>query len=263
MLKQWLTITRSVLAHKQGLHTAGKYIAHNVQATVSSDDLLRPDITLDMLGFQKKKLTMLKDYYYHEESIRVALLQLEHRRIKKTYGSTAFTTYNHFAKKERPMHGPCIQSVVLTHLPDGTINTNVYYRTTEVFKKFAADLIFLREVLLPQFAPTGDVSFHFANATYHPMYWVVSAPYLKDPISELEAISKLSPIVHRGILGWTKRFLDQPESLLKFKQGFRVSKHLHRLLDPNKLKQLQAYVNLNLMEDNHAGNNDDELQEGD
>lgn len=241
MLRQWLQITEKVLRHTPGLHTAGKFVAHNLQISISSGDLMTPDITLDMLGYQKKKLTMLKDYYYHEESVRIALLQLQDRRSKKTYGSTAFTTYNHFAKKERPMHGPCIQSVVLTHLPDGTVHTNVYYRTTEIFKKFAADLIFLREILA-QFDISGDVTFHFANATYHPMYWVVAAPYYLDPVFELERMKSKDPIIWRGTLRWVQRFLVGQESLQKFKQGFRVSKHLQRLMDPSKLHYLQTYT---------------------
>lgn len=243
MLKLWLKTIDAVLEHKPGLHVAGKYIAHNLQLDYHTTDI-KQDLTLDMLGFQKKKLTMLKDYYYHEESIRVALLQLQDRRNKGTYGSCGVTTYGHFAKKERPMHGPCIQSLVFTHFPNGTVDTNIYYRTTEVFKKFAADLIFLRDMMLPQFNVNGKLTFTFANATFHPMYWVVSAPYLKDPVRDLTSILVEDQMIWKGIVRWTHRFMEQPESLQKFKQGYRVSKHLHRLLDPAKLKALRDYVAL-------------------
>lgn len=241
MLNIWLSTINKVLKHEQGFHVSGKFIAQNVQLSYPSS-AIKLDLTLDMLGFQKKKLTMLRDYYYHDESIRVALSQLEHRRELKTYGSCGVTTYAHLAKKERPMHGPCIQSLVFTHMPDGTVNVNVYYRTTEVFKKFAADLIFLRDIILPQFGVNGSITFTFANATFHPMYWVVSAPYLTDPVKHLNRLRSQDLIVWRGIIRWTHRFIEQPGSLLKFKQGYRVSKHLHRLLDPDKLNELRKYV---------------------
>lgn len=244
MLKPWLDITKTVLEHKQAVHVSGKKIARLVTYSMPLSELNRDLITIDMLGFAKKKITMLTDYYYNKESIDVALSQLKHRREKGTYGSCGVTTYNHFAKKERPQHGPCIQSIVFTHLPGGIVDIDVFYRTTEVFKKFAADLIFLQSIILPQFKidKPGRLNFHFANATYHPMYWVVSAPYFDDPVSELHSIKIIEPVVWRGIIRWAFRFVSDDPSLLKFKQGQRVAKHLQRLMAPDKYKALEKYI---------------------
>ncbi len=237
--------TSQVLTSDDFFHVSGKRISRGMTFETTIEDLMEPDITLDMLGFSKKKITMLTDYYLNDESVRVALYQLEHRRKKGTYGSVGVTTYNHFAKKERPMHGPCIQSVVFTHSPSGKIDMDVFYRTTEIFKKFAADLIWLREVFLPQFnipSNSGVVRFHFANITYHPMYWVVSAPYLTNPEYHLIDIKKTDPLTWKAIIRWTNRYVQKEASLEKFKQGQRVSKHMHRLVPPAQMKLLAKYI---------------------
>lgn len=245
MLKEWLTFTKAQLKTKEYFHVSGKRISRNVQLEMPYENLLKDEITLDMLGFSKRKISMLTEYYLNEESVRVAKYQLENRIEKGTYGSVGVSTYNHFAKKERPMHGPCIQSVVLTHAVGGKIDIDVFYRTTEVFKKFAADLIWLRTVFLPQLPVSGSkgkLRLHFANTTFHPMYWAVSAPHLQDPVADLNEIYKLDKVMWKGIIRWTYRYVTQPESLQKFKQAFRVSKHMKRLTDPKKMKVLEKYI---------------------
>lgn len=244
MLSQWINFTKGQLVSKYYFHVSSKRLSHDQKLKLTYKELLEDPISLDMLGFSKRKISMLTEYYFNEESVIVAKKQLAYRREKNSYGSTGVTCYNHFSKKERPMHGPCIQSIVFTHIPNGNHRVDIFYRTTEVFKKFAADLIWLRDIMLPQFKlqPQTIITFHFASTTFHPMYWAVVAPYLGNPVVELGVIRKIDPIIWRGIIRWTNRFLSESESLEKFKQGLRVSKHLKRLMDPKKLKQLEKYV---------------------
>ena len=246
MIKLWFKCIEAGISHKDCFYISGKKISHNITVQVSLKELTQSEdiINIDMLGFSKKKITMLTDYYYNKESVDVALSQLKHRREKGTYGSTGVTGYNHFAKKERPQHGPCIQSVIFTHLPRGTINVDIFYRTTEVFKKFAADLIWLKTVLLPPFEldKPGKLTFHFTNLTFHPMYWVVAAPYLDDPVAALKDLHKRDNLVWRGVIRWSARFVRKDKNLVNFKQGYRVSKHLHRLLPEDKMKKLKTYL---------------------
>lgn len=246
MLDFWLNFTKAQLKTKEYFHVSGKRISRNVLLEVPYARLFKNEISLDMLGFSKRKIIMLTEYYLNTESVRVAKYQLENRIEKGTYGSVGVSTYNHFAKKERPMHGPCIQSVVFTHVVGGKISVDVFYRTTEIFKKFAADLIWLSTIFFPQFPmikdKRGTIRFHFANTTFHPMYWAVSAPYLEDPVEELNDVKKIDYVMWKGIIRWTYRYVTQPASLLKFKQAHRVSKHMKRLMEPKKFKKLEKYI---------------------
>src|SRR5262249_16347231 len=146
-------------------------------------------------GYTTSKLRMLEKHYLHEESIAVAQELWDRRQGQRKYGSVSFTCFAHFVKggsvdakrsKRASVFGPCIQSVSLTYLNDHTTAVDVFYRTTEFFKKFPADLVFIRDVLLPKFnfekAPISKVTFHFANVTMHPMYFVTILPMIEDPI---------------------------------------------------------------------------------
>jgi hypothetical protein len=45
--------------------------------------------------------------------------------------------------------GPCIQAVTLTWLSRTDVGLDVFYRTTEFYKKFPADLLLLTETHPP------------------------------------------------------------------------------------------------------------------
>lgn len=247
MLALWFKCINAVLHHPadKSFYLSGKKIARGVQVVTKLKYLLasETDFTLDMMGYHSKKLRMLRELYLNQASREAALRQLQLRREKGSYGSTGMTCYNHYEKKNQKIMGPCIQSVVLTHRKKGVIDVDVFYRTTEIFKKFGADLIFLKELLEPfKITSYGTLTFHFANATYHPMYWVVASPYLDDPTATLREIKTIDPQVWLGILRWTVRYTRQEPALSKFKQGERVSKHLHRLLPRDKLVPLAAYI---------------------
>lgn len=241
MLKEWMSLLDKAYLHKDFFYVSGKRINRNFSYSTSVEKLTKPDLDLGMLGYAKKKENLLTQYYYNEESVAMALHQLESRRKKGSYGSCGVTCYNHFSKKERPLHGPCIQSVVFTYTPDKKTHVNLFYRSTEACKKFGADLIWLNNIMLPKFKPNGRIDFHFSNLTLHPMYWVVIAPYIKDPIAHLNKIKKLDFTIWKGIVRWSYRYVTNQESLMKFKQGQRVAKAFKRLTPPVVYKDLTKY----------------------
>ncbi len=209
-------------------------------------------------GFTKSKLTALRRGYYHEESIAAAQMLWERRLAQRKYGSVGITTYNHFIKtdpnkksKRASVMGPCIQSVTLTLLNDRTTTVDVFYRTTEYYKKFPADLVFLRDMLLPNFdftgAPISSVRFYFANITCHPMYFVTIIPHLKDPLRELDRIKGDDPYFYAWVVKWTARYVCEEHSrgILKFAQALRVRKDAMSRIDPATLRQLQSYLRRN------------------
>lgn len=246
MLSTWKNIIHKALYHPDFFHVSGKRISQNVIHTSPIEEFLKPDFTLDMLGYKARKAQLLDGYYFVQESVDIALEQLTSRRKKNTYGSTGITTYGHFSKRERPEHGPCMTSIVLTHIPPDQTNVTVSYRSSEVFKKFGADLVWLHQKILPIFDPRkGGITFFFSNLTYHPQYWSVLVPYITDPVAELKKIKKHDPILYNGTLRWVYRFVNNDPSMLKFRQSFRVGKHLKRLSSNEKLLALKDYVNSN------------------
>jgi hypothetical protein len=206
---------------------------------------------------------MLRKNYFHDESIAMAVQLWDRRREQSKYGSVSFTTFNHFVKgkgtleqiiekksKRASGFGPCIQSVSITWIDKKTASIDVFYRTTEFAKKFPADLVFIRDVLLEPFDFTGmvfDVTFHFANITIHPMYIVTVIPHMKDPVRQFEVLKKTDKFFYNWMIKWSARYIcpEFMRGIQKFAQAMRVHKDANERIDPKTLKLLQAYFRKN------------------
>lgn len=263
MKKDWLRFCLNMMATPADEISGARKIIHNV---VASFDEIRPDLQLEELGYTKSKLTMLTRHYLVTES-RDAVVPLWDKRVKqRKYGSVSFTTHGHTTKSD-PNKGskrasvltPCIQSMSLTyHGNTHTAEVHGFYRTTEVFKKFPADLVFIRDVLLPPFdfsqAPLSKMTFFFANVTVHPMYFATMAPFLADPIECLEWVKRYDEYFWMWCVKWTARYTipEYHRGIQKYAQGMRVHTMFHQLMDPEILEELTEYV-----AENHPGMSSD------
>jgi hypothetical protein len=215
------------------------------------------DLTLKDCGFTNSKLQMLRKNYFLAPSVKAAQ-ELWRERVKKDkYGSVGVSCYGHYVKGDvkgatprGSKFGPCIQSVVITYHKKAT-TIDVSYRTTELFKKFPADLVFLRDILLAQFdfkrAPIRVINFHFANVTCHPMYFITLVPHLADPIAELEKIRKHDKFFWKWVVKWSARYVcpEYANGIQKFAQAMRVSTIAKRDIGQASIRTLQAYLRKN------------------
>lgn len=257
-----------------------------------------PWITLEDAGYTKYKMTLLLKLYKNEESIAGAKLLWDRRKTQNKYGSVGFHCYNHLMKGQKNEYdsywnkindrkagvekqqmesktiegkssrasvmGPCIQAVNITLLNKKKVEIDVFYRTTELFKKFPADLVMLKEHLLSEFDFTGLevtlVRCHFANITCHPMYFVTLLPSLSDPIAELEKIKAADKHFFDWIVKWTARYVieEYHRGIAKFAQAQRVKKDALKRLDPTYLKRFQKYL-----KDNHPGHRNEYMEDED
>lgn len=236
------------------------------QHQIKFDDLWDSDdpLILEDAGYTKAKMAHLVRLYVHEESIEAAVKLWELRRTKPSYGSVGFTTYNHFVKndaikksKRASVMGPCIQSVVITQVKGGknaAYFIDAFYRTTEILKKFPADLVFIRDVLLKDFNFSGmeflGLTCHFANVTVHPQYFVTAIPHMENPIKELERIKRKDKYFYDWIIKWTSRYLceEHYRGIAKFAQALRVKMDADNRIKGRRRRELVQYLR-----DNHPG----------
>jgi len=270
--QEWLDAALR-LARRPGAFYSGCRKIH-LNASFTLDDLA-DDLDIADCGFTKSKLTMLRRLYLHEES-RDKAVELWQRRLGQgKYGSVGFTTYNHLLKadptkksKRASVMGPCIQSVTLTLLNDRSVNINCFYRTTEVLKKFPADLVFLRDELLAPFGldlrsrrdggHINEVHFSFAGLTVHPMYFVTILPLIgadadgEGGVTQMGwAIAALNHLKERDrrffdwAVKWTARYVcdEYMRGIMKFSQAMRVRKDA--LARITELPRLQDYLRKN------------------
>lgn len=213
------------------------------------------DLNMEDLGYTSAKMKQLDRNYLHEESVAVALSLWERRLKQAKYGSVGITTYNHFIKtdpnkksKRASVMGPCIQAVTLTLLNKEDVEVDVFYRTTELLKKFPADLVWLRDRLLKPFnLRNPQVTFHFANMTIHPMYLATLIPHLPKPIQFFETLKLSDPHMWKWSVKWTARYLceEHHRGIAKFSQALRVQKGLIDALDFKTNMKLTRYLRAN------------------
>lgn len=268
MKQEWVQFILRLSKRKADFYSGCRKILCN--RVLVFDDLWdhKDPLILEDAGYTSAKMSHLKRLYLHEESRDMALKLWKMRREKTSYGSVSFTTYNHLLKnnpekksKRASVMGPCIQAVTITQVKGGKnaqYFIDAFYRTTEILKKFPADLVFIRDVLLEEFDFTGmeflGLRCHFANITVHPQYFVTVIPQLDDPIAELEAIKKKDKYFYEWIIKWTARYLceEHYRGIAKFAQALRVKDDADNRIKGKLRKKLIKYLRAN-----HPGHRND------
>lgn len=255
MRNEWINLCLKMMATPADEYSGARKIIGNVCHTMTE---LTDDLTLQDCGYTQSKMSMLKRLYLVEESRDAVIPLWKKRQAQRKYGSVSFTCHGHTTKsdpgkgsKRASVMTPCIQSMSLTYHGDHTTTAHAFYRTTEIFKKFPADLVFIREVLLPPFGAMPDrLTFFFANVTVHPMYFATLAPNLDDPVKALEDIETVDPKFWEWCVKWTARYLieEYHRGIQKYAQGMRVHDMFQQLIDPGIKEELTGYVG-----DNHPG----------
>ncbi len=130
-----------------------------------------------------KQKQLIRNYINEEEFQRVK--SLLKRRSSHKYTSVALALRG--AQKNSRSQGWCMLSAVLT-LNDSGTTVEVQYRTTEVVLKFAADVIFLRDYILPKLGidphEVKQFRFRFANC------WI-GGPYFSYLVDKMDVIQLL------------------------------------------------------------------------
>lgn len=254
MKQAWIDFAMSLAYRTADFYSGARKIHRFVSVGFKPEDWAQNDLRLNDAGYTKSKLSYLTRAYLHEESRDVAVMLWKRRCEQAKYGSVGFTCYNHFIKndpnkksKRASVMGPCIQSVNLTWLKKDELGIDVFYRTTEVFKKFPADLYFLRNVLLEPFQLNDRrvvLNMHFANVTSHPMYFVTLIPHFDHPLLVFDGLRNRDRFFHDWTVKWTTRYVcpEYHRGIAKFAQALRVQKDALARISPSHLRKLRQYL---------------------
>jgi hypothetical protein len=287
--QEWLGLCLAWAREPAEFYSGARKIIRNRHWTLDGDALNEEGDSLEMTdaGYRgTSKLRQLERNYIHSESREMATVLWEGRLKRGKYGSVGFHCFGHYIKgtntnywewnrrkkasdeekrefdiprsKRASVMGPCIQAVAVTLLNNGNSSVDLYYRTTELFKKFPADLVFIRDSLLEPFdfssAPIQELNFHFANVTCHPMYFVTLLPLVRDPVRELRSLKKDDKYFHDWAVKWTARYLcdEYMRGIENFQQAMRVRRDALEKLSGRKLDLIRKYLR-----DNHPGYRND------
>lgn len=278
MKEEWIRHVIKLSKTEADLYSGCRKIIQCVQLDFNDLWNIEDPLILEDAGYTKSKLSHLIRGYLHEESIEKAIMLWNLRRKKTSYGSVGFTTYNHFLKndavkksKRASVMGPCIQAITITQIKGnnskgtgGKYRIDAFYRTTELLKKFPADLVFIRDVLLKDFDFSGmefeGMTCHFANVTVHPQYFVTAIPHMEDPIRELERIKRKDKYFYEWIIKWTARYIceEHYRGIAKFAQALRVKMDADKRIKGRRRRELEQYLR-----DNHPGHRTEYVEKED
>lgn len=270
---EWLNYAIELSKEKSDFYSGYRKIQSARMLTFTGLD---KSLQLADAGYTKMKLSGLVRHYFHKESHHAAVQLWARRRTQESYGSVGFTCYNHFIKggsidakraKKASVFGPCIQSVVITWLNRTSYSVDIFYRTTEFYKKFPADLILLRDILLDGFDFKGmelvKVNCHFANISMHPMYAVTLLGQLNKPIEYLERLKIKDNDFFLKTVRWTIHYIcpEYYKRIANYSQAKRVYLHAQKMFDKQTMKALQKFLRANHPKHNSKMEEDDDVSE--
>jgi len=200
-------------------------------------------------GTGKSKVNQLKRNYYNEHSVKEA------RKVIAGRGSQVVTSVGISTlgqAKKKSSQGFCLRSVAINHFaarvtPEKKelLTVDIHYRTTEMLRKFGADLIFLHEFLIPEILKENpwsikgphEVRLHFATCFFSALFIPVFFRF-KDPIVFLKKLKERGEnLFYRRCLFRTKTMLERNASHYKFRSrrnmqelatGFLEKGHIDR-----------------------------------
>lgn len=211
------------------------------------------DVPLEMLGYGAKssKMTQLRRHYYNEGSVEAAKSKLKERIGKKAdYSSVAVSMKGE--DKDGRSQGHCISTVVVTYNPQrfpgkqSELTVDIFYRVTEVVKKFGADLKFLHEIVIPSILPEelsvediDEVRFHFANIYFSPLFLPLLVPQMNvlDLMEEIYATQPFEAL--RGCYNSLANLTKDPDRF-SYRSRRQMVSFLHNTVQEDRFK----YINL-------------------
>lgn len=202
-----------------------------------------PEVDLQHLGYKKPetKLKALDRMYFNPvEAERVTALL--HKRRDQAFSAVAMSM-RAGAKDSRSM-GWCLESIVFSVTDPGDVRATVMYRSTELIKKFAADLAWLPRVFERLEVQPSSVDFFFANAYLSGVFFPTLFLYV-DPIEFLERLRVNEyPLFLVGT-----RFLRRSVRDEHHRFPYSPEHHQHQLAwsrYPKTMKRINSYLKENL-----------------
>lgn len=144
-------------------------------------------ITSGDMGYAEsdKKTDQLLRNYFNQEAAEAVREKL-HERMKSRRAHTSVALSMHGKAKDSRSQGHCIQTMVFTHAvrrKEEILEVDIFYRSTEVVKKFLADLNFLPKVIeaaCPKPDEIGKVKFHFCNVFLSALFLPIFLEYEQE-----------------------------------------------------------------------------------
>jgi hypothetical protein len=244
MIDEWVNWVDDLAFQEPRYYSGPQKIFQGKMWQVPGSMFFDNSINMQTFGYTENgnKMSFLKRHYYNREKIIEARKTVKKKWDQNSYGSASFELKN-ITKHRQDF---CMQSCTVTHYPAGGLEVCIFYRVTEPIKKFGADLVFLKEVVLPRFnriKSIETITFMFSNISWHPMFICTYLAHHHEPVEFMRSISNHDPKWHKGICKWAIKYLFEGET--SWVQNFSIARQnlaaMKRLMDKETEQELKDY----------------------
>lgn len=215
-LSHWANLALDLASTKTNERVGPKKVFRGITFSIKEiDDLIQ----LTNFGYVKnspRKRAQLKQHYYNEKSIDSAKDLFKKILEVKKSGSVSINF--HGTKTGDKKQDFCMCSMAITKLTKPKVRFDVFYRNVDIIKRFGADLIFLRDEVLPNFdmLPTDSINFYFSTVNLNPLFFPILVPYIDDWKGALYAIKHDDPRFYGDVIKWSYRFISPVKQTYRF-----------------------------------------------
>lgn len=196
-----------------------------------------PPVDLARIGYNPKvKMNALKRMYFNpDEAERVKSL-LEHRK-DQAFSAVAMSMRG--GAKDRRSMGWCMESLVIGTTPKRT-TAEVMYRSTEVIRKFTADLAYLPWVFEQLEVEPESVRFHFANAYLSGVFFPTLFLWW-EPLLLLDRLRREEPKLFVVATRFLRRSVRTPDQ--RFPYSPENQQHQYAWANyPEKMREIHEFL---------------------
>jgi len=257
---EWIRmVENSVMSHPSSAYAQERKFMEGVVFTFPGEVWAKglghtlPDLGYSQAGSKMKQLT--RDYY-NEESVNEAKKIIKGRK-KQSVTSIGIST---LGAKKNNSQGHCIRSITVNYFEDKVtpnkrprFTIDLLYRSTELLRKFAADLIFLHDIMIPDIIegnPWGyeapdEIRFYFSSCFFSGLFIPVFFQFT-DPVEFMKELKQKhgDTVFYRRCLFRTKSMLERDFSHYSFRSRRNMQELSQKLFKEGRIdkKRLEKHL---------------------
>lgn len=236
---RWIDFNLQVACAPALLYSGVRKVVRDVGWSIPYQELLDLEMDYTDLGYSEKtKHSQLIRNYWNAEAIQAGVDKLL-ERPNAEHSSVGIPLSN--KDKDSRSQGNCMQSMVITRTRD-SCHVDLYYRSTEATRKFAADLVLFSRMLPTVFDQLGyepgTVNFRFSNAYFSALFTPIICAFAEDQVSFFRTIQEEDPRFFRTLAQATRRYFQDTHSYTYRARVKMFSYWRENVIESEELKEL-------------------------
>lgn len=237
LINRWLDLIEEAAAHETLTISGVRKIAADMSFEIEWGELTAGGFYYTDLCYTKAKERQLLRNYWNQEEVDAAIDKLMKRK-GKDHSSVSIQMRGR--DKDSRSQGFCMQNLVISMTKED-LTIDIYYRSTELIQKFAADLVFFSTQLPPLFEKLGRepsvVRMKFANVYLSAVFVPILVRFHPNPYQFFMHLKTHDPRFYRTCGLAARRFFDATHNYT-YRTRVKMFDYWKEHVDPKKVEKL-------------------------